>query len=87
MSSQRHCYDYGQRQWSITHSGEKVELLERMDVVAGDTLVLTGSIPKLVLDIYTRLMAQLAGRVLSLLSWTLPAGLLMEAIKAQPAPP
>ncbi len=35
-----------------------------MDVVgAGDTLVLTGSIPSsLPEDIYTRLMAQLAGR-------------------------
>ena len=61
------------------------ELLERMDVVgAGDTLVLTGSIPSsLPEDIYTRLMAQLAGRGIQFVV-DAPGQLLMEAIKAQP---
>ena len=60
------------------------ELLERMDVVgAGDTLVLTGSIPSsLPEDIYT-LMAQLAGRGIQFVV-DAPGQLLMEAIKAQP---
>ena len=57
----------------------------RMDVVgAGDTLVLTGSIPSsLPEDIYTRLMAQLAGRGIQFVV-DAPGQLLMEAIKAQP---
>ena len=61
------------------------ELLERMDVVgAGDTLVLTGSIPSsLPEDIYTRLMAQLAGRGIQFVV-DAPGQLLMAAIKAQP---
>ena len=60
------------------------ELLERMDVVgAGDTLVLTGSIPSsLPEDIYTRLMAQLAGRGIQFVV-DAPGQLLMEAIKVQ----
>ena len=59
------------------------ELLERMDVVrAGDTLVLTGSIPNsLPEDIYTQIMGKLAGRGIQFVV-DAPGQLLMESLKA-----
>ena len=61
------------------------ELLERMDVVrAGDTLVLTGSIPNsLPEDIYTQIMGKLAGRGIQFVV-DAPGQLLMESLKARP---
>ena len=61
------------------------ELLERMDVVrAGDTLVLTGSIPNsLPEDIYTQIMGKLAGRGIQFVV-DAPGQLLMESLKAHP---
>ena len=61
------------------------ELLERMDVLqAGDTLVLTGSIPNsLPEDMYNQIMARLAGRGIQFVV-DAPGQLLMESIKAHP---
>lgn len=61
------------------------ELLERMDVVgAGDTLVLTGSIPNsLPEDIYTQIMRQLGHRGIQFVV-DAPGQLLMESLEARP---
>ena len=61
------------------------ELLERMDVVnAGDTLVLTGSIPgSLPEDMYVQIMQRLGGRGIQFVV-DAPGQLLMESIKAHP---
>ena len=61
------------------------ELLDRMDVVgAGDTLVLTGSIPNsLPEDMYTQIMRRLGGRGIQFVV-DAPGQLLMEALEAHP---
>ena len=61
------------------------ELLGRMDVVgAGDTLVLTGSIPNsLPEDMYTQIMRRLGGRGIQFVV-DAPGQLLMEALEAHP---
>ena len=61
------------------------ELLERMDVVgAGDTLVLTGSIPNsLPEDMYDQIMRKLAGRGIQFVV-DAPGQLLMESLDAHP---
>ena len=61
------------------------ELLERMDVVrAGDTLVLTGSIPNsLPDDMYTQIMSKLDGRGIQFVV-DAPGQLLMESLKSHP---
>ena len=61
------------------------ELLERMDVVtAGDTLVLTGSIPNtLPEDMYTQIMKQLGGRGIQFVV-DAPGQLLMESLEMHP---
>lgn len=61
------------------------ELLERMDVVnAGDTLVLTGSIPNsLPDDVYTRIMHLLGNRGIQFVV-DAPGQLLMESLDAHP---
>lgn len=61
------------------------ELLDRMDVVnAGDTLVLTGSIPKsLPENLYNQLMVRLQNRGIQFVV-DAPGQLLMEAIKCHP---
>lgn len=61
------------------------ELLERMDVVgAGDTLVLTGSIPNsLPEDMYMQIMRRLGGRGIQFVV-DAPGQLLMESLEAHP---
>lgn len=61
------------------------ELLERMDVVnAGDTLVLTGSIPNsLPEDMYTQIMRRLGNRGIQFVV-DAPGQLLMESLEAHP---
>lgn len=61
------------------------ELLERTDVVgAGDTLVLTGSIPNtLPEDMYTQIMHKLGGRGIQFVV-DAPGQLLMESLEAHP---
>ena len=61
------------------------ELLERMDVVtAGDTLVLTGSIPNtLPEDMYSQIMKRLGGRGIQFVV-DAPGQLLMEALEMHP---
>ena len=61
------------------------ELLDRMDVVgAGDTLVLTGSIPNsLPEDIYTKIMQRLDGRGIQFVV-DAPGQLLMESLAMHP---
>ena len=61
------------------------ELLERMDVVgAGDTLVLTGSIPNsLPEDMYMQIMRRLGGRGIQFVV-DAPGQLLMESLESHP---
>lgn len=61
------------------------ELLERMDIIgAGDTLVLTGSIPNtLPEDIYTKIMHKLSGRGIQFVV-DAPGQLLMESLTSRP---
>lgn len=61
------------------------ELVARMDVIgAGDTLVLTGSIPNsLPEDIYTKIMKKLEGRGIQFVV-DAPGQLLMESLEARP---
>ena len=61
------------------------ELLERMDIVgAGDTLVLTGSIPNsLPEDMYSQIMKRLGGRGIQFVV-DAPGQLLMEALEMHP---
>lgn len=61
------------------------ELLERMDIVgAGDTLVLTGSIPNaLPEDMYSQIMRRLGGRGIQFVV-DAPGQLLMEALEMHP---
>ena len=61
------------------------ELLERMDVIgAGDTLVLTGSIPScLPTDIYNKIMKRFAGRGIQFVV-DAPGQLLMDSLSSHP---